>query len=127
MTAHVETTERRKFTRVPFEASVSLRNPSGTWTGKLKDISLNGILVSRPHHWTQVSDNDFLIEIHPAENAFSIRMEASLAHTENNSIGLKCHHIDIDSASHLRRLVELNIGDNSILNREFLALVENVA
>ena len=34
-------------------------------------------------------------------------------------------HIDLESISHLRRLVELNLGDSSLLERELAALSDN--
>ena len=39
-------------------------------------------------------------------------------------IGFVCRHIDVDSISHLRRLVELNLGDEALLERELAALGE---
>ncbi len=119
--------ERRKFTRIPFEASVTLTNPSGNWTGKLLDISLNGLLISKPQNWHVSKDTRFLVEVNPADEVFTIRMESSLAHSEDQKVGLQCNFIDIDSASHLRRLVELNIGDESILYRELSALLNSAA
>lgn len=122
-----DNTERRRFTRVPFEASVSISNPTGKWTGKLLDISLNGVLISQPQNWMNKNDTQYLLEIHPADGVFQIRMEVTVSHQENQTIGLQCNHIDIDSISHLRRLVELNVGDEDILNRELSALISNAA
>ena len=45
-------------------------------------------------------------------------MEVSVAHIEESRIGFYCQHIDIDSISHLHRLVELNLGNEKLLERE---------
>jgi len=127
MTNISNTSERRRFTRIPFEAAVSVSNPSGKWSGKLLDISLNGVLISQPQNWHQKDGSQFLLEIHPADSVFRIRMEVTVSHQESQTIGLQCNHIDIDSISHLRRLVELNVGDENILNRELSALISNAA
>jgi hypothetical protein len=37
-------------------------------------------------------------------------------------VGLHCRHIDIESLAHLRRLIELNLGDPALLERELAAL-----
>ncbi|OZT82227.1 pilus assembly protein PilZ, partial [Vibrio sp. 03_296] len=37
---------------------------------------------------------------------------------DQQTIRLKITHIDIDSISHLKRLVELNVGDDTLLHRE---------
>jgi len=95
-----------------------LSNPSGKWGGRLIDISLKGVLISRPQHWTGKSGDEMLLEIHPPGATFGIRMETVVAHAEPDKVGLRCLSIDIDSISHLRRLMELNLGDEEILNRE---------
>ena len=45
-------------------------------------------------------------------------MSLTFSHEENNTLGFKCQHIDIDSMTHLKRLVELNVGSDDILMRE---------
>ena len=127
MTNTATSQERRQFSRVPFEASVSISNPSGSWTGKLKDISLNGVLISLPQNWHSSENKQYLIEVHPAGNTFLIRMEVTAIHKDTQAIGFQCNHIDIDSISHLRRLIELNIGDEKLLNRELTALISDAA
>jgi len=127
MTESTPSTERRRFTRIPFEASVTLTNPDGTWTAKLLDISLNGALISMPQNWNQAVHSSFLIDINVAENVFEIRMEGTVTHVDEQSVGLRCDHMDIDSASHLRRLIELNIGNEETLNRELSALINHAA
>jgi len=114
--------ERRRFSRIHFEAVATLGNQHGQWHGKLYDISLKGALITRPHNWIGQAGDHFLVEIHPPENPFSIRMEMEVAHVEDETVGLNCLHIDIDSISHLRRLVELNVGDADVLNRELAEL-----
>jgi len=127
MTNMTNSSERRRFTRVPFEAAVSVSNPTGKWTGKLLDISLNGVLISQPQNWHQKDNTQYLVEIHPTDGVFRIRMEVTMSHQENQAVGMQCNHIDIDSVSHLRRLVELNVGDEDILNRELSALISSAA
>ena len=49
-------------------------------------------------------------------------MDVEIAHRENDELGLNCKDIDVDSITHLRRLVELNLGDPELLERELSAL-----
>ncbi len=35
----------------------------------------------------------------------------------------RCEHIDIDSITHLKRLIELNLGDEALLHRELAHLI----
>jgi hypothetical protein len=41
---------------------------------------------------------------------------------ENNLVGLEITSMDLDSATNLRRLVELNLADPSLLERELSQL-----
>jgi hypothetical protein len=51
-------------------------------------------------------------------------MSVELVHKEKGRLGFKCKHIDIDSITHLRRLVELNLGNADMLERELSALID---
>jgi len=50
-------------------------------------------------------------------------MTASVAHIDPTRIGFICEHIDLDSITHLKRLVELNLGDEELLHRELSSLI----
>ena len=114
--------ERRHFSRIPFDARTTLREADGhEWHGALLDISLNGALLERPQDWNGGTRAGLVLEILLTEAA-CIRMEVTVAHVEAHYLGLRCTHIDLDSIAHLRRLVELNLGDPDLLNREFSAL-----
>ena len=49
-------------------------------------------------------------------------MHIAVVHETDNETGLQCNAIDIDSVTHLRRLVELNLGDSDQLNKELSQL-----
>ena len=49
-------------------------------------------------------------------------MEATVVHHQGQDYGLACREIDLDSVTHLRRLVALNLGDAALLERELTLL-----
>lgn len=116
--------ERRHFSRIPFDAPVTLRAPGGgrRWESQLLDISLKGALVKHPADWDCTIGDAVSLEVPLGVGAASIHMDVVVAHVEPQRLGLRCAHIDIDSIAHLRRLVELNLGDPELLNREFSSL-----
>lgn len=117
--------DKRHFSRIPFVTDVHLVSAEGSWNVKLIDISLKGALTSVPGaRHVKVGDH-FLMEMLTESEAASIRMEVSVVHLEGEHMGLRCEHIDLDSISHLRRLVELNLGDSEILNREITELIHH--
>lgn len=115
--------DRRRFTRVPFDAQTSLRQDGVDIDVQLVDLSLHGLLVLEPKGWIQVSNTgqfDAVIEL--AEGS-QIRMDVHLAHAEEGLLGFECDYIDLDSISHLKRLVALNTGDEKLLERELGGLL----
>ncbi|MEI8326172.1 MAG: PilZ domain-containing protein, partial [Betaproteobacteria bacterium] len=56
------------------------------------------------------------------ETGDKIIMKGVVAHLDGPRIGLECQHIDVDSLTNLRRLVELNLGDASLVDRELAHL-----
>jgi len=103
-------------------APVKLDYQSISRTTCLIDISLKGALVKAPEDW-QLSIGcrlDLSVALNGADSA--IHMQAQVAHIEPGQIGLLCDGIDMQSITHLRRLVELNLGDNALLERDLQAL-----
>ncbi len=119
-----EFNEKRRFSRISFDADVQLVDAKGSWHSQLIDLSLKGALIAAPQDWSGQPGEHFLLEMAlDSDEKMVIRMEVSVAHVENDHIGFRCEHIDLDSISHLRRLVELNLGNAELLDRELSALV----
>lgn len=113
--------ERRHFSRVTFDGNTKIRQGTKEWPATLVDLSLKGLLIDTPNNWD--ADNKQLMDavIELADDV-TITMSVAWRHTENGQVGFECDHIDIDSIMHLRRLVELNVGNTDLLERELAAL-----
>lgn len=117
-------TERRRFQRIAFDAATELAQGERRWAVSLHDVSLKGLLVKRPRGWNGDPDQPFTATVALDANT-QLQMEVVLTRTRDELLGFVCRHIDLDSISHLRRLVELNLGDESLLERELAALGED--
>ena len=117
-----EKTEKRRFSRVPFDADVLLSQNDEHWRTKLLDISLNGILVETPNGWNAELGERFSLELIFTDSGSLITGEVSIAHMEDQHVGCKMVNIDVESVAHLRRLIELNLGDPDLMDRELAAL-----
>jgi len=113
--------ERRRFQRIAFDAATELAQGERHWAVELHDLSLRGLLVKRPRDWNGDPDQPFQVRIQLSEDA-QVLMEVVLTRTQQELLGFVCRNIDLDSISHLRRLVELNLGDHELLERELAAL-----
>lgn len=116
--------ERRKFSRILFDAHVELAQGDCHWRASLLDISLKGLLIQQRLPQPVKKDEPILVKI-LLTNSTSIAMTVSVAHQHHNQTGLTCTTIDIDSVSHLRRLIELNLGDSGAAERELNELMSD--
>lgn len=114
--------ERRRFQRIEFDAQSEVRTPECSWPIKLVDISFKGVLAEiEIPPLLEVGDKaDIVIRL---ANDIVITMPSVLRHHLGEFIGFEAENMDLDSMSHLRRLVELNLGDEALLERELDHLV----
>lgn len=110
------TIEKRRFTRISFDAAVEVEQHGQTWNTSVADISLKGILLI-DDELTFDKKQPLTIRV-LLGNELQIVMLAEWNHSENNLSGFHWTQVDIESMIHLRRLLELNNGDSELLERE---------
>lgn len=113
--------ERRRFHRFPVEGSVKLYSGTTMWSTTLIDMSLRGVLVERPDDWKADLGSRYRLDLR-LEGGVMIGMGVELARIANGHLGFACQKIDLDSFARLKRLIELNLGNTSLLNRELSTL-----
>ncbi len=87
------------------------------------DLSLKGAMIRLPLKTSIENGANCTVRVQLDEMGDEISMDTRVAHVNGNDAGLVCLSIDLDSVTHLRRLVELNLGDPQLLERELSALV----
>lgn len=116
-----KTNEKRRFRRIFYNADAILSSDGQTLRCKVVDISLKGCLLSFDTPWSGNLERLHVLTL-SLSGEVSIVMSVMISHVVDNRVGCRCEHIDIDSISVLRRLVELNLGDGELLERELAAL-----
>lgn len=114
--------EKRYFHRVGHDAPATLSHGTDTWPGTVEDLSLKGCMVKLASDWPVDPDATYHLDIH-LSYAIRIEMDVILAHQQGVHVGFLCTQIDSDSVAQLKRLVELNLGDSSLLERDMRALL----
>lgn len=117
--------DNRRYSRVPFLVEGSLTVGAEVVPVQIIDISLKGALVEVSGDLGSPEESNGWLEIPLEGQELIIRMEVSIAHTIGVRMGLRCTTIDLDSMTHLRRLMELNLGDPHLVERELSALGES--
>ncbi len=117
-------TDKRRFSRIEFQQPVGFTHAGQVFSANLLDISLKGALIElHGDVHVQLGDSCRLsIALNFEEK---IEMDGEVTHLTQDRVGMKCTCIDLDSITALRRLVEMNLGDEDLLQREFHALLHS--
>lgn len=108
----------RKYSRIPFDTEARLELSGRFLSARILDISMKGVLLELPENEDIPMGSLFNLTIPLLDEASSIHMRAVLRHREEGHIGCEWVGIDIDSITSLHRMLELNIADNTVLERE---------
>ncbi len=113
----------RNFQRVKYDVEAVLEIENVEHKCKLLDLSLKGAML-------EVDAADVLSVGEQGRLSFSlgdeeheIAMDVEIAHREISTVGVHCLQLDLDSATHLRRIIELYTGDSQIMEREIGAML----
>ena len=114
------TEERRQFHRISFDAPAELSQNNLHGISEIIDISLKGILIKS----TDLPfDHDLPVSISIRLNHETyIEMTADWSNSKNNADAYHWTQVDIESLSTLRRLLELNTGNEDLIERELSKL-----
>lgn len=119
------TDDRRHHTRIAFHTPAELSVGSETLAVRVLDISLKGALLALNPATPIAIGSTCSLTVRLDELGDAIRMEGEVRHVGGGDAGIVCRTIDLDSITHLRRLVELNLGDPALLERELSALAND--
>lgn len=117
--------ERRRFSRIEMPARAHIKTETGSLYPNVHvvDISLHGVLIEEPNSWSAELGTPCHIDLMIGSDQVVLQVEGLVAHIDKDHIGFSFEKIDIDSISHLKRLVALHVGDEAILHRELSALI----
>ncbi len=115
--------ERRHYIRVTFDAPAELTTGEGTYSVHILDLSLKGALAILSPGVFLTPGTICQLTVPLTGTRDHIAMSTTVAHVEGRCAGLLCRSIDLDSVTHLRRLIELQLGAAHLLDRDLAELV----
>lgn len=113
--------ERRQFHRIVYDAPAVLSDGETTRPVELIDLSLHGCLLRFPAEGIVQRATEYKLTVRLSD-ATEIRMNLAWVRGAGEQTAFECTHIDLDSICELKRLVELNLGDATLLERDLNAL-----
>ena len=117
--------ERRIFNRVVFSTHAELVIKEKTWQTDIVDLSLKGALLETPDNFVEDLHTDCELNFSLEGLDKPICMQGKIRHANQQLLGFQCDLIDIDSVTELRRLIALNLSDESLLQRDIAGLLQN--
>ncbi len=110
--------EKRYCKRITFPATVEIEFQQRSYPGELLDLSMKGALIQPDGDITLQKKENASIKITLPMSELILSFEAELVHLYKNNMGFKFISVDIDTMTHLRRLMELNTGNSEQVHEE---------
>ena len=117
-TASSQPQDRRRFTRIHFDGTTSLLIAGQLCPVELEDLSLKGALIYSHKTLPILTGDRLTMQIDLTDHIAILHFEATLVRIMGHAYGVRFDTIDLDTLTHLRRLMELNLGDENLLERE---------
>ena len=120
--------ERRKFSRINFQGLCTLifdnKAEHHDFEASLIDISLNGALICITPIIVDLEEERVQLHLELKGSDIKLLLNGSVCHQQEDLLGVQFTKLGIETISHLKRLIELNLGDSGSMNREFAQLIE---
>lgn len=113
--------ESRYYKRVNFHVNAAARIDNILYTGELYDISLKGCLIKMNKKPGKYPGDTCVVMLKLPNSNITLEFESKIVHKKNDFWGFKFERADVDSITHLRRLLALNTGDEEGTDREFIS------
>lgn len=114
--------DKRRFSRVPFAATTLMVSGGRSVAAELLNISLNGVLLRFATMPELDPETPYEIRFRLADGQTELVFKALPVHRQAPSVGFRFIEMDLDTVAHLRRLMELNLGDGDAVTQEMMQL-----
>ena len=115
--------KRRHFSRVKFDADINLKFNEINFRGHLIDISLKGALIEYTDDIDLKKEDRGELIVTLGDSDIILKINVTVMYHNNFELGVRFGEMELETVMHLRRLVELNIGDSEKVRDELFFLV----
>ena len=118
MTEHES--DRRRYTRVPIELPVEIRQGASIWHRTLVNLSLTGLAIDEPPNFDAQYNEPFTIMLETERG--DLELHAYLQHAGRSQLGFAVEHLDAATLEAVRGLMAPKLDDPAVLDEEALTL-----
>jgi len=120
--------ERRKFSRIHFDGACTLifekKLEHHDFEASMIDISLNGALICITPCIIDLEEEQVQLQLQLNDSSTVLLLNGFVSHQQEKLLGIQFTKLSLETISHLKRLIELNVGDSQGIHREFTQLIE---
>lgn len=116
--------ERRHFSRIKYKGSCSIVFNDLAVAATLCDISLHGALLMLSEPLPQLSEEKLQVKFCLEGSEICLDLSGFVSNQFENFIGVQFTKMDIETISHLKRLVALNLEGTDGVIKEFTQLIK---
>jgi hypothetical protein len=113
--------QTRRFRRIPFVAEVTLNDGQNDWSAELLEVAMKGAMIGTSAPLPLEIGSKCSLCITLPGTPISLEFQAELRHFEGCQYGFKFISENLETLTHLRKLIELNTGDAEATRSELSA------
>jgi len=106
-------TDNRYYSRISFVAEAEVFVDAMCHSAKMLDLSLRGILLDIQSAEAVDIGLSYPIKIHLPSSDTILRFDAEVVHKNDTYAGFKFLSLDVESMTHLRKILDFNTGDHA--------------
>ena len=112
--------EKRRFPRAHFDGEAHLEANGITMPVELMDISLRGALLSIPEGNSIHTGDSGKLTLLLEDSDIRIPIDTDVRRIQGALVGVEFSKVEVEAMQHLRRLLELNLGEGENLDALWL-------
>lgn len=113
-------TEKRKFTRAPFETEIRVVTDDRiVVSNRLRDVSLGGAFVLVDKSLPDGTPCILSVDLVGPRSLLRIEVEGEVVRSDEDGVAVRFVRIDVDSLVHLRHLIKVHSGDPETIDDEY--------
>lgn len=117
--------EKRELTRVAFNIEAAVKYGDQTFTGKVENLSLNGMFIQTAGKVKPRDTVEITIHLAGETSELEVNLTGTVIRTTPEGIGLQFQKVDLDSFIHLRNIVAYNSEDEDKVMEEFFKFINH--
>lgn len=114
----------RKFSRVNFNVSASIKAADRQFQGSIENLSMNGLFLVTRERLEEGESVEITIFLTGSVPEISVNFSGKVTRVTDDGLGFTFDKIDLDSYTHLKNIIAYNIDDAEKVQEEIHQFID---